>query len=779
MQVGIGYSDIPDSAASGKKAAENAVRAAGRQDPCDLVFLFCTTRHDQQALREAVASVVGTDVPIYGGGAVGIITNHTYGYAGYQVGLACLWLDGVRCDVALDGDLPAGEEEGGFRLGRELARLGVTPDASTLLLYNAMPRNDVVMRMMMATRIMAGLEKALGYLPPLHGAGLMGDHACSPCGQFVGKETSADGRYAQAFLFGDDIRIDSAVMHGCRPASPYYTVTRADGPTILEINHKPALDFMGDLLGSAVSPEQYPFFLLFGINYGERDEYEEDNYASRLCLAIDRERGGIVMFEPDMVEGTEFQVMCRSFDLAYMKPRIEALFAGLDGREPVFGMYFDCAGRCAGFGGTDMEDALALQQAVAGRVPVLGVYTGVEIAPIFGRPRSLDWTGVFCLFSQEGSKVYPQPAHADSTGEAGHPPLKAALHLELSERNLAKILSLDTLAIALRYELELKRRGFQLLSELTLSLRWKKNDTSPFAWVAERINATLNMRKTLILMADEAGKFVPVAHQGFTAEELGRPVAMPREMILHPVVVTGEDSPDRFAALRSAYNLPFFVSVPVSMQGETSALLLTGRSQEQPPYFLRLGQGDTEILQAIAGLLGAVGMRRRLSDMTRKAETDNLTGLWNRNAFQGMVEGGLRTMRKKAGAFMMIDVDYFKSVNDLYGHLTGDAVLLACANAMRNVLRDSDSICRQGGDEFAVFCRGITNGAVAAKKAAQIRAAWKNIVPREGVPPITASIGIALAPQHGTSFQELYANADAALYEAKKRGRDCLVVFDS
>ena len=105
------------------------------------------------------------------------------------------------------------------------------------------------------------------------------------------------------------------------------------------------------------------------------------------------------MFEPDMVEGTEFQVMYRSLDLDYMKPRIENLFDRLCGREPVFALYINCAGRAAGYGGIDLEDALVVQSTVAGRAPILGIYTGVEIASVRGRPRSLDWTGVFCLFS--------------------------------------------------------------------------------------------------------------------------------------------------------------------------------------------------------------------------------------------------------------------------------------------------------------------------------------------------------------------------------------------
>ncbi|MDR1920541.1 MAG: FIST C-terminal domain-containing protein, partial [Candidatus Adiutrix sp.] len=73
--------------------------------------------------------------------------------------------------------------------------------------------------------------------------------------------------------------------------------------------------------------------------------------------------------------------------------------AGLGGRKPVFAFYVNCAGRAAGYAGTDLEDALTVQRVVAGRAPLMGIYSGVEIAPVKGKSRGLDWTGVFCLFS--------------------------------------------------------------------------------------------------------------------------------------------------------------------------------------------------------------------------------------------------------------------------------------------------------------------------------------------------------------------------------------------
>ncbi|MDR1378324.1 MAG: FIST C-terminal domain-containing protein [Synergistaceae bacterium] len=400
--VSVGYSDDPDTVLAGHAAARAALRQAGMTTPCELVLLFATARHDAQILCDVVASIVGPSALILGGGAVGAITNDRFGYAGDQVIMGCFWLGSSRYNVHIQGGLLESEEETGWQLGRQLAKIGVSEKSPVLLFYDAIDRTGGGMRMLMATYLLAGMNRALGFLPELTGAGLMGDYACTATRQWLGKNVGE--HHALALVFSGDIRVDTVIMHGCRPATPYYTVTKADHQTILEIDGQPALRFLDGLLGPATPPKDYPFFLILGVNKGKKwGEFDENNYASRLCLDIDKEREGIVMFEPDMVEGTEFQIMYRNLDLDYMRPRIEDLFGGLknglENRRPVLALYIDCAGRAAGYGGIDMEDAVMVQKTVAGRAPILGIYSGVEIASVNGCPRGLDWTGVFSLFS--------------------------------------------------------------------------------------------------------------------------------------------------------------------------------------------------------------------------------------------------------------------------------------------------------------------------------------------------------------------------------------------
>ncbi|GHV48033.1 hypothetical protein FACS1894204_12000 [Synergistales bacterium] len=398
MRASVGYGDDPNTFAAGRAAAAEALSKTLRSEPCDFALLFYTARHNAQILRDAVVSVIG-DVRVVGGGAAGVISDNRFGYAGDQVALACVWLEDAKCEFLSEGGLTESEERTGERLGQKLTELGTSPDSPVMLFYDAIDRTGGDVRILAATRLLAGIERTMGFLPDITGAGMMGDYICSSTPQWCGGEAPV-AHHALALAFSGNIRVDSVIMHGCKPATGYYRVTKTDGQIILEIEGRAAVPFIEERLGQAIPPDAWPFFLLLGINRGDKwGVFEEDNYASRLCLAIDSSRGGIVMFEPDIVAGMEIQIMYRSLDHSYMKPAIERVFSSLAGRRPVFAVYIDCAGRAAGYGGIDLEDAVILQETIAGRVPILGMYTGVEIARVQGRPCGLDWTGVFCLFS--------------------------------------------------------------------------------------------------------------------------------------------------------------------------------------------------------------------------------------------------------------------------------------------------------------------------------------------------------------------------------------------
>jgi diguanylate cyclase (GGDEF)-like protein len=167
-------------------------------------------------------------------------------------------------------------------------------------------------------------------------------------------------------------------------------------------------------------------------------------------------------------------------------------------------------------------------------------------------------------------------------------------------------------------------------------------------------------------------------------------------------------------------------------------------------------------------------LRKQNEDLERLSTSDSLTGLYNRRYLtQRLSEELLRSYRHK-GAFsvLMADVDEFKKYNDAFGHPAGDEVLKKVASILLSSTRSEDCTARYGGEEFAVLLTG-TSGEVANEVAERIRARVEShqFAGRK----ITLSIGIAEFPNDGETAEEVIANADEALYGAKRAGRNRVV----
>lgn len=127
-----------------------------------------------------------------------------------------------------------------------------------------------------------------------------------------------------------------------------------------------------------------------------------------------------------------------------------------------------------------------------------------------------------------------------------------------------------------------------------------------------------------------------------------------------------------------------------------------------------------------------------------------------------------------------IDLDGFKIVNDEYGHMTGDDLLNSVAICLRKVFRNTDLVARMGGDEFVVYMKDISNRTDVMAKALEACTALKQLpIANKYEHCISASMGIALSPLHGDTFEELYRKSDKALYHAKSIGKDRCVFYDS
>lgn len=174
--------------------------------------------------------------------------------------------------------------------------------------------------------------------------------------------------------------------------------------------------------------------------------------------------------------------------------------------------------------------------------------------------------------------------------------------------------------------------------------------------------------------------------------------------------------------------------------------------------------------------------RQANETIAHMAEHDALTGLLNRRRFQKELEKWSRyALRyKRHAALIFIDLDKFKFVNDTYGHHAGDLYLTGVSGLLSRALRETDTVARWGGDEFAILLPEITKDAAieVANKLLRVLNDAEIDVGGHGITP-SASIGVALFPDHGTSLDELVVYADAAMYEAKAAGRNCWRLYSS
>lgn len=401
---GVGYTENTSSKTAGEEAARAALSEAGIDEP-DFVWLFHTAKQDPKQILEGVRSVVGPAAKILGGNAGGITTRDQLGYDGYQAGVAVIASDTIKFETFVERRLnERGEVEVGRELGKQIKSREYEGAPGIIYMYDSVKRfSEAGFDMNIGTYIVQGLTESLGTWPSAAGMGMIGNIQFNPTFQIRDDEVMQQAAMALV-MHGGGCRLDTTIFHGCKPGSDYHTITKADRNLVLEIDGKPALDMIATMLGPGSDKvlEDYPLFVTLGVNKGNKyGEYKEEEYANRLCMAIDKERRGLVMFEPDLTPGTEVQLMRRSVDFEYIRRRAEALYASLGDRRPFFALYIDCMGRAGAYCGSEQEEGAEIQKAIGSKIPLLGLYTGVELGDVGNaRQQALDWSGVLCVFSE-------------------------------------------------------------------------------------------------------------------------------------------------------------------------------------------------------------------------------------------------------------------------------------------------------------------------------------------------------------------------------------------
>lgn len=216
--------------------------------------------------------------------------------------------------------------------------------------------------------------------------------------------------------------------------------------------------------------------------------------------------------------------------------------------------------------------------------------------------------------------------------------------------------------------------------------------------------------------------------------------------------------------------------------GQRSATIV-GRRQDGTEINL----GITILRTSAAGAPMMVAVIRDISDrvryendLRRLAETDSLSGLFNRRAFRANVMQSVNTNAASHSSMVIFDLDGFKSVNDRFGHDAGDEVITCFSEVLRSSIRATDIAGRWGGEEFVLFLPNLKS-AQAMAVVERIRANFSDVdFDWEGHPSanFTVSAGLAIAAPGLADFSDMIALADKALYDAKRGGRDQLVAVE-
>ena len=193
-----------------------------------------------------------------------------------------------------------------------------------------------------------------------------------------------------------------------------------------------------------------------------------------------------------------------------------------------------------------------------------------------------------------------------------------------------------------------------------------------------------------------------------------------------------------------------------------------------------------QMMKQIPGDVSETGelMRQVVTTSTQETkselEKDSLTGFLNRRSFEEKIEKFLRKPMSY-GTFFMMDMDNFKSVNDTYGHLAGDELILIFADIIKNCVREQDFVCRVGGDEFAIFFPYLDKEKVIRKRADEIMSCFAKERERLGYSNCSVSIGIMTkyAKSNNMDYDKLYKCADNALYYVKNNGKDAFHIYAS
>ncbi|GIE89326.1 putative bifunctional diguanylate cyclase/phosphodiesterase [Actinoplanes regularis] len=334
--------------------------------------------------------------------------------------------------------------------------------------------------------------------------------------------------------------------------------------------------------------------------------------------------------------------------------------------------------------------------------------------------------------------------------------------------------------------LQRRQRLFDELSAVQRAIAKRE----PLHRILDQITASaadlldVEMSGLTVLDVDDSSRTSVIASRGIAEENLRRLQSVPVAALgavglamMGDELVAIDDyanSPIAVPEIVRAH-LKSVIAVPVHEDGMVVGSLFVGSYAGVRTW----DRAAREILQAFAEHASlAITDARTLREMNH-AFHDSLTGLANRSLFTTRMENALAATGSSGVAALLVDLDRFKVVNDSLGHTTGDRLLTAVADRLRDCLRTEDTVARLGGDEFAVLLTDVAGVEPAVLMARRIVAALREPYDLDGREVFAScSIGVAYAETGTTDASDLLVRADLAMFEAKKQGKDQFAIFE-
>lgn len=407
MKVSIGFSLAKDTKASVSEIT-NQIRATSvKTDKYDVLLAFCNSGIDYTSFYTQLRNEFAK-TPIIGGGVIGLITNHQYEYINPVAGAMLIQGNDYTCRYGSVDDFNQNEIESGEKL---ISKIGVEKKDKALMIFfesaamEAADDHPPVLNH--STLLCDGIYQKMPETTLLTGAGLVGDMNFGKSYQFCGDAICKDS--ALGLMFGGPVKAFSRVFHGCTPLDGvYHIITKVTNGIIEELDGESIVRIIDELFQDKNWRKENPLKLLtLGVNKGDKfSEFMETNYVNRLIVGISPDEKGIIPIEPYFHEGDEIQFMLRDNNrmVETAGQGAQALIDKItfENKKPHFAFYINCAGRAANYCDSLNEEAVEVQNVLNKYdIPLLGIYSGVEIAPYNNRSIGLDWTGVLFVLTEE------------------------------------------------------------------------------------------------------------------------------------------------------------------------------------------------------------------------------------------------------------------------------------------------------------------------------------------------------------------------------------------